>query len=75
MLEVKIYDAEGNEKATFEEIDFVSYVSGETYGPPALVAPSRERGEYVPPKAEVEDEVLYINTRFVPMWKLVRVTP
>lgn len=64
MLEVTIYDAEGVQKAKFEEdndtdVDFVSLVSNETYGPPALVAPNRN-GQG--PRAQAGDRVLYINT-------------
>lgn len=61
MLEVTIYDATGRKTATFggeDEVDFVSLVSNETYGPPALVAPNKGQ----PPTAKIEDRVLYINT-------------
>jgi hypothetical protein len=75
MLDVTIYDMDGAAIATFlddndEGVDFVSLVNNETYGPPALVAPSRGEG----PVAQLEDEVLYINTNLVPMFKIVRVT-
>lgn len=71
MLEVTIYSLDGTEVATFDgvdEVDYVSLVNNETYGPPALVAPSR--GES--PLAKIEDEVLYINTNLVPFFKIVR---
>ena len=75
MLDVTIYSADGKPVAQFldedgEGVDFVSLVNNETYGPPALVAPSRGEG----PVAQLEDEVLYINTNLVPMFKIVRVT-
>lgn len=75
MLDVTIYDGDGNVTATFLDddnsaVDFVSLVNNETYGPPALVAPSRGDS----PVAQLEDEVLYINTNLVPMFKIVRVT-
>lgn len=71
MLEVTIYSIDGREVAKFHdvnEVDYVSLVNNETYGPPALVAPAR--GEK--PLAQVEDEVLYINTNLVPFFKIVR---
>jgi hypothetical protein len=63
MLEVTIYDNTGRKTSTFgqtngDEVDFVSLVSNETYGPPALVAPNKGQ----PPTAQIEDRVLYINT-------------
>lgn len=78
MLEVTIYDAEGNVKETFTqekdtEFDFVSLVSPETYGPPALVAPNRN-GQG--PRATIEDRVLYINTgpNGPAMWAIERIS-
>lgn len=64
MLEVIIYDKLGKETARFAEendtdIDYVSLVSNETYGPPALIAPARGREEA---RAAVDDRVLYIMT-------------
>ena len=75
MLEVTIYDASGRKTATFghdnsEEVDFVSLVSNETYGPPALVAPNKGQ----PPTAKVDDRVLYINTSLVPMFLIERIS-
>lgn len=73
MLEVTIYDATGRKTACFKEeddtdVDYVSLVSNETYGPPALVAPNKGQ----PPTAKVEDRVLYINTSLVPVFRIVR---
>jgi hypothetical protein len=74
MLEVTIYDNDGRPKAKFSEdndtdVDFVSLVSNETYGPPALVAPNRN-GQG--PRANVGDRVLYINTALVPIFQIER---
>jgi hypothetical protein len=54
------------------EVDFVSLIDQGTHGPPALVAPGRERGANVAPVARVEDRVLYINTTFVPAFTIER---
>lgn len=75
MLEVTIYDAAGKQTAKFgsesdKDVDFVSLVSNETYGPPALVAPNKGQ----PPTAKVEDRVLYINTSLVPMFQIERIS-
>jgi hypothetical protein len=50
------------------ETDFVSLVNHETYGPPTLVAPSR--GEQ--PLARPGQDVLYVNTSLVPLFKIHR---
>lgn len=68
MLEVIVYDGENTH--TFEDIDFVSIVNRDTFGPPPLIAPSK--GEA--PLAKADDRVLYINTNLVPMWEIVRVS-
>lgn len=73
MLEVRVFDGEGRVVAQFLEsddtaVDFVSLVSNETYGPPALVAPARGLNT----RAEVGDRVLYINTALVPMFQIER---
>lgn len=75
MLDVTTYDAAGQVTSTFhtedgEGVDYVSLVSPETYGPPALVAPTRGGGG---PRAVVGERVLYINTRLVPMFEIERV--
>ena len=74
MLEVIIYDEQGQETAKFSEdtdtdVDYVSLYNSETHGPPALVAPRPGQPE---PRADVDDRVLYINTRFVSMFRVVR---
>lgn len=72
MLEVVVYESVDNpEGQVFEEIDYVSLVSPETYGPPALVAPTKGGGG---PRASVGDRVLYINTRLVPLFEIERVS-
>lgn len=73
MLEVTIFNPEGEVAVKFDgenEVDYVSLVNNETYGPPALVAPNR--GEA--PLARIDDHVLYINTNLVPVFKIVRTT-
>jgi hypothetical protein len=69
MLEVVLHTTEtlaaGLDAAlVFEEIDFVSLVNNETYGPPALVAPTPARPNQPgrSPDAKVGDRVLYLNT-------------
>ena len=74
MLRVTVYalrnaddpkiDPEGTE---YSEIDYVSLVNNETYGPPALIAPAREGA-----RARVGDRVLYINTALVPLFEIER---
>lgn len=54
------------------EVEYVSQYNGGTHGPPALVAPGRESGQAVPPRARVGDTVLYINTQLVPAYKVTR---
>lgn len=53
-------------------VDYVSLYNGGTHGPPALVAPGREAGRDVQPKARPGDVVLYINTALVPAFKIER---
>lgn len=73
-LTVTVYEGLDQESVDnpniFEGVDYVSLVSDETYGPPALVAPAK--GEQRP-RAQVGDRVLYLNTRFVPAWEIERV--
>ena len=74
-LEVKVYSLEGHvEEFSLDkgnEVDFVSLVSPETYGPPALVAPNNKgQGQ----RAAVEDRVLYINTALVPFFEIERIS-
>lgn len=71
-LDVTIYTADGTVGQRFEadkqtDVDFVSLVSRDTYGPPALIGPSREGT-----RAGVGDRVLYINTNVVPAWLIER---
>lgn len=69
MLNVTVYaDIHDDEPQEFTGYDFVSLVSDETYGPPALVAPNKG----APPTARPGQKVLYLNTRFVPMWEIER---
>lgn len=73
-LTVTLYDgldAESMDNPTIlEGYDYVSLVSDETYGPPALVAPAKGESQ---PRARPGDRVLYLNTRFVPAWEIERV--
>lgn len=78
MLNVTVYpllphDADQSDKDNptgtfYDNIDFVSLVNNETYGPPALVAPSRDGA-----RAGVGERVLYINTSLVPLFEIERV--
>ncbi len=73
LLEVVIYDGEGNVVKEFtgdDAVDYVSIVSGETYGKPALIAPGGDsNGSFASP----DDRVLYINTRHIPFYEITRV--
>lgn len=61
-VEVEFLDPEQpNEAGLKVEVDYVSFVTAGTHGPPALVAPGRESGKPVAPLASVGDKVLYIN--------------
>jgi hypothetical protein len=74
VIDAVLYESLDDVNGTaFDGYDYVSLVSGETYGPPALVAPAR--GSDTGPRAEVGDKVLYINTRFVPAFELTRRRP
>lgn len=71
-LEVTLYDSQGEETANFYgdyAVDYVSLVTGDTYGPPAVIAP----GPAGTPRAAIGQRVLYINTRHVPSFEIVRV--
>ena len=54
-----------------EGIDYVSLVNNGTHGKPALIAPGGKPGD---PRATVGETVLYINTAFVPMFEIERVS-
>lgn len=71
MLKVTIYDNPLDEDPLeLNDVDYVSYVSPDTYGPPALVAPNKGQ----PPTASVGERVVYINTGpgGPPMWEIER---
>lgn len=80
MLKVTIYQAEPASdeyearltEALDETVDFVSYFNGGTHGPPALVAPGRQDGRQVDPRARPGDTVLYVNTALIPALKIER---
>lgn len=75
MLEVTIHKTLNDpDPVTYDGIDYVSLVSGDTYGPPPLIAPTKgPKGERNSPLARPGQTVLYINTRFVPMWEIERI--
>ncbi len=54
------------------EVDFVSFYTDGTHGAPALVAPGRENGQSVKPRAQIDDIVLYVNTGKVPALTIER---
>ena len=71
MLSVTVYteDAEGDlVPEQFSDIKYVSFVNDDTFGPPPLIAPQREQK----PTAQVGEDVLYINTRLVPLFQITR---
>jgi hypothetical protein len=72
MLEVTIYSSlDDDEPVVHENVDFVSLVSNATYGPPPLIAPNSKPNAA---RAGIDQTVLYINTHFVPMWEIKRVS-
>jgi hypothetical protein len=77
MLEVTLYDYNNDNDPSFNAnkpiiVDYVSQFNAGTHGPPALVAPGRDKGNSVPPTAREGDEVLYINTSIVPAYRITR---
>lgn len=79
MLDVALYNLDGDVIETFydaddDAVDYVSLVSPETYGPPALVAPSHNSGRAPTAirRSGVGECVLYINTSLVPFWTIER---
>jgi hypothetical protein len=50
------------------ETEYVSLVNSGTYGKPALVAPDRGEGATARPG----EEVLYVNTSLVPVFRIKR---
>lgn len=72
MLEVTVYDTINEDSpVVYSDINYVSLVSDETYGPPALIAPNRGSDMA---RARIGETVLYLNTRFVPMFSIERVS-
>lgn len=67
-LVVTVYDEAGGEGTDYVGIDYVSLISDESYGPPALIAPARDPGS----RATVGQVVLYLNTKFIPMFSIER---
>ena len=52
----------------------MSLVNNQTYGPPALIAPSRGNPTTPngPVRARIGERVLYVNTNLVPVFEMVR---
>lgn len=69
-LIVTVYDEVGGSGTEYPDIDFVSLISEESYGPPALIAPTRNPDPGA--RATVGQIVLYLNTKFVPMFSIER---
>lgn len=67
MLKIKVFTGDEVEPESFVA-DFVSFISSESYGPPALVAPKDNR----PPTAREGQTVVYINTTLVPLVQITR---
>lgn len=78
MLKVTLYETPADPQPVEVEVDYVSLVSPETYGPPALIAPVHRPADAgtarAPKRAVVGESVLYINTRLVPVWEIERTT-
>ena len=78
MLNVTVYpDASSlldteNDGVTFDSIDYVSLVNNQTYGPPALIAPSPARNGGGQKRATPGERVLYLNTNLIPAFEIVR---
>ena len=71
MLNVTLYpDAESIETngGLTTEVEYVSLINSNTYGPPALVAPSSSPRDLH--RAEPGETVLYINTNLVPAFTI-----
>lgn len=76
VLDVTIYNEAGDVVATFHEedgesVDYVSFVTDQTYGKPALIAP----GKTGDARSAVDDEVLYLNNSLLPFYTVVRRNP
>jgi hypothetical protein len=74
MLTVKLFSFRHEtgklEENSYEyDVEYVSLVNSETFGPPPLVAPSNDRQA---PRAGDGDRVLYINTDLVPAFLIER---
>jgi len=73
VLQVKLFSLDPESGKVVEgaehEVDYVSLVNSDTFGPPPLVAPTRDRTE---PRAADGDRVLYINTNLVPAFLIER---
>lgn len=70
MLVVTVYDELKGEGQEYHDVDYVSLISDESYGPPALIAPTRSAD--LGARATVGQLVMYINTKFVPMFSIER---
>lgn len=74
MLKATIYpDANSlaNDEGFVFDVGYVSLVNNQTYGPPALVAPSPRGGNEK--RANPGEEVLYINTNLIPAFTIEEV--
>lgn len=69
-LVVTVYDEVGGNETEYAGVDFVSLISDESYGPPALIAPTRSPDPSA--RASVGQIVMYLNTKFVPMFSIER---
>lgn len=71
-LKVKLYgpDLSPEDEPDVLYVKYVSFVNNNTYGPPPLIAP---KAEGHPSRADLNEEVLYINTSLVPAFSITRV--
>lgn len=68
MLLVDIYpdaDAISDKQSTHFEVDYISLVNHDTYGPPPLIAPTPSAKVPNPKRARPGERVLYINTNII----------
>lgn len=66
MLGVTLYGQDRTQPPIEVEVDYVSFVNADTYGPPPLIAPGDNR------RANEGEVVLYINTSVVPAFEIER---
>lgn len=75
MLTATVYpdaDSIATDEGKDFEGDYVSFINGNTYGPPALIAPAKAHNGTAPARAVAGETVIYINLSLVPLCKIKR---